>query len=73
MRMRKEMLGLGAYVSKKIIEEGWKVGYMSRDEAMHEGDSGWAFMAEMKMMTMLMIIEILHFAAYMRCADWTLL
>ena len=45
MRMRKEMLGLGAYVSKKIIEEDWKVGYMSRDEAMHEGDSGWAFMA----------------------------
>ena len=34
-----------AYLSKKIIEEGWKVGYMYRDEATNESDSGWSFMA----------------------------
>ncbi len=33
------------------------------------GDKGNKLVQEMKMMTMLMIIEILHFAAYMRCAD----
>lgn len=34
-----------AIVSKKITEEGWKVGYMVRDEQYNEQDSGWAFYA----------------------------
>lgn len=34
-----------ACVSKKIIEEDWKVGYMFRDEPINENDSGWTFSA----------------------------
>lgn len=45
MRERKIMLGQIAFVSKKITEEGWKVGYMYRDEPNHEQDSGWVLMA----------------------------
>lgn len=45
MRERKLMLGQVAYVSKKIMDEGWKIGYMCRDEAINENDSGWCFMA----------------------------
>ena len=44
IKERKNMLPQMCYVSKKIIDEGWKVGYMSRDEAVNEYDSGWAFM-----------------------------
>ena len=36
---------MSAYVSKKITEEGWRTGCMCRDEALHERDSGWSFMA----------------------------
>ncbi len=45
MRRRKELFNLSAYVSKKVFEDGWKVGYMCRDEAVNESDSGWSFMA----------------------------
>ena len=45
MRAHKKLLNQFSYVSKRIIEEGWKVGYMCRDAAMREQDSGWAFMA----------------------------
>lgn len=45
MRNKKIMFNLHAYVSKKITEEGWKVGYMVRDESLNEKDSGWSFMA----------------------------
>lgn len=45
MKERKALLGQFAYVSKKIMDEGWKIGYMSRDEAVREHDSGWSFMA----------------------------
>lgn len=45
MKARRQMLGQAAYVSKKIIDEGCKIGYMCRDEAVREHDSGWAFMA----------------------------
>ncbi len=45
MKERKALLGQIAYVSKKIMEEGWKIGYMYRDEAIRENDSGWTFMA----------------------------
>ena len=44
-RRRKELLGKTAYVSRKIVDEGWNVGYMCRDEAMNEHDSGWSFVA----------------------------
>lgn len=42
---RMNLLNSMAYVSKKILEEGWKVGYMCRDEGVNENDSGWQFMA----------------------------
>ncbi len=42
---RKKILGMFCYVSKKITDEGWKVGYMVREEPQREGDSGWSFMA----------------------------
>lgn len=41
---RKKMFGMSCYVSKRLLEEGWKVGYMVRDEAENEMDSGWSFM-----------------------------
>ena len=44
MRERKFLLGQVAYVSKKIMDEGWKIGYMCREEAVNENDSGWSFM-----------------------------
>lgn len=45
LKNRKMILGLRAYVSKKITKEGWKVGYMERSEPFREGDSGWSFFA----------------------------
>ena len=44
MKERKEMLGKAAYVSKKIMDEGFKIGYMHREEALNEHDSGWSFL-----------------------------
>ncbi len=44
LKKRKEIFNLMAYVSKKIIEEGWKVGYMCREEPLNDNDSGWCFM-----------------------------
>ena len=45
--VRKEVLAKFAFVSKKITKEGWKVGYMFRDEPddEEEDDSGWQFFA----------------------------
>lgn len=45
MRNRKIILNLKSLVSKKIIDEGWKVGYMERNEPLDEQDSGWSFLA----------------------------
>lgn len=45
MRARKEMLNLKALVSKKITEEGYKVGYMIRNNSYDVMDSGWQFLA----------------------------
>lgn len=45
IKNRKIILSLRSFVSKKIIEEGWKVGYMERNEPMNEQDSGWSFFA----------------------------
>lgn len=44
---RKEVLAKFAFVSKKITKEGWKVGYMFRDDPDEddEDDSGWQFFA----------------------------
>ena len=42
---RMKLLNQMSYVSKKVLEDGWKVGYMYRDEPRNEKDSGWSFMA----------------------------
>jgi len=42
---RKRLMNKIAVVSKKVLEEGWKVGYMSREEARDEKDSGWMLYA----------------------------
>ena len=42
---RMRLLNQTAYLSKKILEEDWKVGYMRRDEPVNENDSGWSFCA----------------------------
>lgn len=34
-----------ALVSKKIVDEGWKVGFMYRQELNNPNDSGWIFLA----------------------------
>ena len=33
-------------VSKKVTRDGWKVGYMLRDNLRDEQDSGWQFFAD---------------------------
>lgn len=43
MKNRMNICNLSAVVSKKIIEEGWKVGYMERNEPHDKDDSGWFF------------------------------
>lgn len=45
IRERKNLLGKIAYVSKKLLDEDWKIGYMCREEAVDENDSGWSFLA----------------------------
>ena len=45
IRRRKDLLAKTAYVSRKIYDEGWIVGYMCREEALSENDSGWSFVA----------------------------
>lgn len=45
IKNKKMILNLKSYVSKKITEEGWKVGYMERNEPYNEEDSGWSFFA----------------------------
>ena len=39
------LLDKKAYLSKKVLDENWKVGFMYRDEPLNEQDSGWSFMA----------------------------
>lgn len=43
MKNRMNICNLSAVVSKKIIDEGWKVGYMERNEPRDKADSGWFF------------------------------
>ena len=45
IKNRKLILNQSAYVSKKVTQEGWKVGYMERLEPHNERDSGWCFFA----------------------------
>ncbi len=45
IKNRMKLLNQTAYLSKKIIEESWKVGYMYRAKPINENDSGWSFMA----------------------------
>ncbi len=45
LRDSKKIFSKQAYVSKKITKEGWKVGYMVRNESLDEQDSGWQFLA----------------------------
>ena len=40
---RRDMMSKTVIVSKKVREEGWKIGYGMRDEPTREGDSGWFF------------------------------
>lgn len=40
---RRDILSKTAIVSKKVVEEGWKVGIMTRSEPSRETDSGWYF------------------------------
>ena len=42
---RMKLLSLRAYVSKKITDEGWRIGYMFREEPDRETASGWIFYA----------------------------
>ena len=42
---RMKLLNQTAYLSKKILKEDWKVGYMRRDKPVNENDSGWSFCA----------------------------
>ena len=39
------IMNQGALVSKKIVDEGWKVGFMYRREPDNLADSGWTFFA----------------------------
>lgn len=39
------LMNKGALVSRKIVEEGWKVGFMYRCEPNNPADSGWIFFA----------------------------
>ncbi|RKM63048.1 DUF2185 domain-containing protein [Butyrivibrio sp. XB500-5] len=45
MIQRKAIMGKYAVVSKRITEDGYRVGYMRRDEPRNEEDSGWSFWA----------------------------
>lgn len=45
MRVRKELFNLKALVSTKITKEGYKVGYMIKNNPLNSMDSGWQFLA----------------------------
>ena len=42
---RRDILGKLCVVSKKVSRDGWKVGFMLREELQDDKDSGWQFMA----------------------------
>ncbi len=45
MKNRMNICRLYAIVSRRITEEGWKVGYMERNEPHDKDDSGWFFVS----------------------------
>ncbi len=45
IKKRKELLNKMAYVSKRIIDDNYKIGYMHREEPLNNEDSGWSFVA----------------------------
>lgn len=45
IKKRKELLNKMAYVSKRIINDNYKIGYMHREEPLNNEDSGWSFVA----------------------------
>ena len=45
IKKRKELLNKMAYVSKKIINDNYKIGYMHREKPLNNEDSGWSFVA----------------------------
>lgn len=42
---RSKIMPKMAYVSKKILEENYKIGYLRRDDPENDEDSGWSFLA----------------------------
>lgn len=40
---RKQIMSNFAFVSRRILDDGWKVGYMRREDPDREQDSGWQF------------------------------
>jgi len=45
IKKMRTLMNQGALVSKRIVEEGWKVGFMYRREPNNPADSGWTFLA----------------------------
>lgn len=45
VKNRFNMLPKIAYVSRKIVDNGYKVGYMCKEEPLNNNDSGWQFLA----------------------------
>lgn len=45
IRNIRTLMNQGALVSRKIVEEGWKVGFMYRRKPNNPADSGWTFLA----------------------------
>ena len=43
IKQLRDMMGQTVLVSKKVREEGWKIGYGYRDDPTNERDSGWYF------------------------------
>lgn len=44
VKLRSELMSKMALVSRKILDEDYKVGYMYREEPLNVDDSGWQFM-----------------------------
>ena len=55
---RKKLLGMMSYVSKKITDEGWKVGYMTREEALNENDEYVADYSNIKLLSIAGVCQL---------------
>lgn len=45
MIQRMNIMGQFSYVSRMVLDDNLTIGYMCRDEGLHDQDSGWSFMA----------------------------